>query len=144
VSRSQLALVLSVVAATAVAGVAAASGRAPDRSPRDRKPPQLDISVSPAVLSNPNGRLREVEISGEVQDNTEITDVFLAGIDSNAPGEAHDVADERIGSFDERVLLRAERSRSGEGRRYRITYVAVDAAGNQALASATVVVPDRD
>ena len=143
-NRSQLAVVLSVIAAAAaVASVAAAAGAAPDRSPRDRKPPQLDISVSPAVLANPNGRLREVEISGEAEDETEMEDVHLAAADSNAPGEARDVAGARIGSFDDRVLLRAERSASGEGRTYRITFVAVDAAGNEARASATVVVPDR-
>jgi hypothetical protein len=145
VNRSQLALVLSVLAAAiAVAGVAAAAGEAPERPPRDRKPPELDISVTPAVLANPNGRLREVEISGEVADDIEIEDVFLASIDSNAPGEAHDVAGARIGSFDDRVLLRAERSAAGEGRTYRITFVAVEAAGNQGRTSATVVVPDRE
>jgi hypothetical protein len=139
VKRSQLAVVLLALAAAAVAAGVAAAG--PDRPPRDRKAPALEISVTPEVLSNPNGRLRSVKIAGEVEDDTEIEDVYLASVESDAPGEARDVAGARIGSFDDEVLLRAERSPSGEGRTYRITFVAVDAAGNEAKATASVVVP---
>lgn len=137
--HSQLAVVLLTLAAAAVAAGVAAAG--PDRPPRDRKAPDLEISVTPQVLSNPNGRFRAVEIAGEVEDDTEIEDVYLASVESSDPGEARDIAGARTGSFDDEVLLRAERSASGERRTYRITYVAVDAAGNEARATATVVVP---
>ncbi len=140
--RSQLAVVLlALAAAIAVAGVAAAAGEVPDRPPRDKRPPQLEISVTPEVLSVPNGRFRSVEITGEVEDDTEVEDVYLASVESDAPGDAHDILGARIGSFDDELLLRAERSASGEGRTYRITYVALDAAGNRATATATVSVP---
>jgi len=144
VTRLQLAVVLLAVAAPGAAGVAAGGAGVDDRPARDRKAPELDISVEPAVLANPNGRFRAVQISGEVSDEDEVEDVYLAGIDSSDPGEARDVAGARIGSFDDQVLLRAERSASGAARRYRITFVAVDADGNDTRATATVVVPSRD
>jgi hypothetical protein len=141
VKRSHFAVVLLALAAAAVAaGVAPAAAGDPDR-PRDRKPPQLEISVTPQVLANPNGRFRSVQIAGEVEDNDEIEDVFLASIESSDPGDGRDIAGARIGFFDDEVLLRAERSASGESRTYRITFVAVDAAGNRASATATVSVP---
>jgi hypothetical protein len=62
-------------------------------------------------------------------------------VESSDPGETRDVAGARIGSFDDEVLLRAERSASGEARRYRITFVAVDADANRDTATATVTVP---
>jgi hypothetical protein len=95
------------------------------------------------VLAHPNGRFRSVEIAGEASDDDEIEDVYLASVESSDPGDGRDILGARIGSFDDEVLLRAQRSASGERRTYRITYVAVDAAGNQARATATVVVPER-
>jgi endo-1,4-beta-xylanase len=112
-----------------------------DEAVRDRKPPELRISVSPEKLTNPNGRLRTIEISGEAEDDTELEEIYLASVESDEAGEARDIAGERIGRFDDEVLLRAERSANGNGRTYRITYVAVDAAGNRATATATVSVP---
>ena len=142
--RSQLAVVLLALAAAAVAaGVAPASAEDPDR-PRDRKAPRLEISVTPEVLGNPNGRFRAVEIAGEVEDDDELEDVYLASVESSDAGDSRDILGARIGSFDDEVLLRAQRSASGEARSYVITYVAVDAAGNQGRATATVVVPGRD
>jgi hypothetical protein len=108
---------------------------------RDRKPPELHISVTPAVLTDPNGRLRPIEISGEAEDDGDIEDLYLASVQSDERGAAGDVAGERIGSFDDRIFLRAERDPRGNGRTYRITYVAVDAAGNRAMDTATVTVP---
>ena len=143
---SQLAVVLlALTAAAAVAaGVAAAAAEGPDRPRRDTRPPELEISVSPDVLTHANGRFRVVEIAGEVSDNDEVEDVYLASVETSDPGDGRDILDARIGSFDDKVLLRAQRSASGEGRTYRITFVAVDTAGNEARASATVVVPSRE
>jgi hypothetical protein len=141
-------LLLAVVppfagAASPGAGAAALPAPAPEvvEPARDRKPPELRISVSPETLVKPNGRLRAVEISGEADDDTELEEVYLASVESDEPGEARDIAGERIGSMDDEVLLRAERAPDGNGRTYRITFVAVDAAGNRAMATATVSVP---
>ena len=81
-----------------------------------------------------------MRIAGEVSDEDEIEGVYLAAVESSEPGEARDVAGARIGSFDDEVLLRAERSASGQGRSYRITFVTVDADGNEARATAVVTV----
>lgn len=135
------------IAGAASPGKRAVAVRAPAPAPeavepaRDRTPPELRISVSPETLANPNGRLRTVEISGEADDDTELEEVYLASVESDEPGEARDIAGDRIGSMDDEVLLRAERAANGNGRTYRITFVAVDAAGNRATASATVSVP---
>jgi hypothetical protein len=140
---------LLLAAGPPIAGTASAGNDAALRLPapeavepaRDRTPPELRISVSPETLTNPNGRLRTIEISGEAEDDTELAEIYLASVESDERGEARDIAGERIGSFDDEVLLRAERSANGNGRTYRITYVAVDAAGNRATATATVSVP---
>jgi hypothetical protein len=108
---------------------------------RDRKPPELHISVTPAVLTDPNGRLRPIEIAGEAEDEGDIEDLYLASVQSDERGAPGDIAGERIGSFDDQLLLRAERDPRGNGRTYRITFVAVDAAGNRAVDTATVTVP---
>jgi hypothetical protein len=141
VKRSQLAVVLLGLAAPAFAGVAAGDAGVDERPARDRTAPELDISVEPNVLSNPNGRFRTVRISGEVSDEDAVEDVYLAAVESSDPGGARDIAGARIGEFDDEILLRAEHSPSGEARRYRITFVAVDADGNRASASASVSVP---
>jgi hypothetical protein len=143
VQRSQLAVVLLALAAAGVAGVAVGDAGLDDRPAGERKAPKLDISVEPEVLANPDGRFRTVRISGEARDEDEIEDVYLAAVESSDPGEARDVAGTRIGSFDDEVLLRAERSTSGEPRRYRITFVAVDADGNRATATAAVSVSSK-
>lgn len=143
--RSQLAVVLLALAAAAVAaGVAPAAAGDPDRPPRDKRAPDLEISVTPEVLAHPNGRFRSVEIAGEVSDDDELEGVYLASVESSDPGDDRDILGARIGSFDDEVLLRAQRSATGERRVYRITYVAIDAAGNEARASATVVVSGRE
>jgi len=84
-----------------------------------------------------------VRIAGEVADEDEVEDVYLAAVESSDPGQSRDVTGARIGSFDDEILLRAERSASGKARTYRVTFVAVDVDGNEARASATVVVPER-
>jgi hypothetical protein len=141
--RSHLAAVLLTFStATVAAGVGPAAAGDPDR-PRDRNAPLLDISVTPEVLASPNGRFRTVRIAGEVEDDEDMEDVYLAEVESTDEGDDRDIAGARIGSFDDAVLLRAERSPSGEARTYRITFVAVDAAGNETRASAFVTVPPR-
>lgn len=143
-------LLIVAVAALSVATPLALAGKQqpalPDADPDtpvvgDRKPPDLHIAVSPARLANPDGRMRAVEISGEAEDDGDIDDLYLASVKSDEPGDAADIAGEQIGSFDGRILLRAESSPRGNGRTYRITYVAIDEAGNRAVDTATVTVP---
>jgi hypothetical protein len=139
-------LLLAVAPSLASAGKSQTAILPPHADPdtpvsRDRKPPKLHIFVTPAVLADPDGRMRAVDISGEAEDDGDIEDLYLAAVKSDEPGDAADIAGEQIGSFDGRIRLRAESSARGNGRTYRITYVAVDAAGNRALDTATVTVP---
>jgi hypothetical protein len=142
-----VALLLLIAAPMALAGKQQPTASLPsDADPdgpaaRDRKPPELHISVTPSVLTDPNGRLRPIEISGEAEDDGDIEDLYLASVQSDERGAAGDIAGERIGSFDDQIFLRAERDPRGNGRTYRITFVAVDAAGNRAMDTATVTVP---
>jgi hypothetical protein len=143
VQRSQLAIVLLALVPAGGACVSAGDAGVDDRPTRDRRAPKVDIAVEPHVLTNPDGRFRTVRISGEVSDEDAVEDVFLADVESSDAGEARDVLGARIGSFDDEVLLRAERSADGGPRRYRITFVAVDADGNRDSATATVTVPEE-
>jgi hypothetical protein len=141
-------LVLAVAASLAAAGRSQPAILPPDADPgrpmsRDRVAPELQISVTPKVLADPNGRMRAVEISGEASDDGDIEDLYLASVTSDEPGDDADIAGEQIGTFDKRILLRAESSPHGNGRTYRITYVAVDSAGNRAIDTATVTVPTQ-
>jgi len=71
-------------------------------------------------------------------------EVTLVSITMNegdeAKGDGHTAGDIQIGG-DGAIYLRAERSGSGSGRIYTITYQAVDDSGNAAVRSATVTVP---
>ena len=52
-----------------------------------------------------------------------------------------DIQDAAVGTNDKSFLLRAERSGTGTGRIYSVTYRATDASKNTTDAVATVVVP---
>ena len=60
--------------------------------------------------------------------------------DRRRPGY-HAARHDHLGTLDTRISLRAERSGSGPGRTYTLTYRATDLAGNVATAIATVIVP---
>jgi len=63
---------------------------------------------------------------------------MLGSGDGNTTG---DVQDASSGTPDTSVLLRAERSSEGAGRRYTLTYAVTDASGNAASALGVVTVP---
>jgi hypothetical protein len=87
----------------------------------------------------------EITPSWTVSDETDQTpEVSLVSIVSNeadgAQGDGNTGGDIQIGD-DGSICLRAERSGTGSGRIYTITYKAVDDCGNAAIRSATVTVP---
>ncbi len=49
------------------------------------------------------------------------------------------IQDAGVGTTDFEFSLRAERSGTGDGRVYTVTYTATDASGNEASATATVI-----
>jgi len=87
----------------------------------------------------------EITPSWTVNDDIDPTpEVSLVSIVANEGddtiGDGHTTDDIQIGD-DGSIYLRAERSGTGSGRIYTITYEAVDACGNATVRSATVTVP---
>jgi endo-1,4-beta-xylanase len=74
--------------------------------------------------------------------------VRLVSITSNEPDnglgdgdQPGDIQGASFGTDDRQFLLRSERSGTGQGRIYTITYLATDASGNTTVRQATVTVP---
>lgn len=109
----------------------------------DTTPPSLQLTASPSALWPPNHKLVAVATTITVRDEVDPNpSVVLESITCNdACNPTSDIADAAYGTDDRQFQLRAERSGGGTGRAYTITYLATDASGNRATASATVVVP---
>lgn len=126
---------------------------------KDTIPPQIDVSVSPDILWPPNHKMvsisatvtasdtcdlnPEVILKSIVMDESDLTNTYDSEyddtvVDGNTNG---DVQEADTGTDDRDFVLRAERSGTGTGRNYVITYSVRDASGNTATASATVNVP---
>jgi ELWxxDGT repeat protein len=117
----------------------------------DSAPPEVtSIDAAPTILWPPNHRMVQVEASMIATDNCGSPIVLLTSITSNEPYNAvangdgdtiNDIQAADLGTPDFEFSLRAERSGSGDGRTYTVTYIAVDSAGNESSAQAMVEVP---
>jgi predicted extracellular nuclease len=110
----------------------------------DLEPPKLRLRVEPQVLWPANHKYVRVVAKVVATDNEGSAEVRLVSVTSNEPddGVADGSTTNDIVILDDRTfLLRAERSGTGAGRVYTITYEARDEAGNAVLASASVWVP---
>ena len=113
---------------------------------RDVEPPSLTVVLSANTLWPPDHRMVEVSASISVDDACDSSPIVsLVSVTSNEPddgiGDGDTVNDIQIVD-PYRFLLRAERSGSGMGRVYTVTYVATDSAGNTSgSVSASVTVP---
>jgi len=115
----------------------------------DGTPPTLSVSLSPRLLWPPNHQMVEIEATISVQDDVDPhPSVRLVSIKSseadNGLGDgdtAGDIQDASLGTDDRQFLLRAERSATGPGRIYTITYEARNAAGRTSTLSTQVTVP---
>jgi len=107
-------------------------------------PPVVEVTASPDTLWPPNHRYRDVTTSVSVTDADPDATVELVSVTSsepdNGPGDG-DTIDDVVILDDFSFKLRAERSATGPGRVYTITYLVTDACGNSTSASATVSVP---
>lgn len=114
-------------------------------SVHDTTAPVLNVSLSPNVLWPPNHKYMQVSPSIAVQDAcAESVVVELLSSSSNEPDDGlgdGDTEDDVVVNADGTLSLRAERSGTGSGRTYTITYKATDQAGNTTEASALVTVP---
>jgi hypothetical protein len=109
---------------------------------RDATAPAVSCEPTPSTLWPPNRRLVPVAVAVTVTDATSGPGTFaLTEASSSDGGAESDVVGFVTGTPDVEGLLRAERLGTASGRVYRLTYVAHDAAGNEARCVATVVVP---
>jgi parallel beta-helix repeat protein len=115
----------------------------------DKTAPIVGCEPTPKMLWPPNHQLVDVALVVTVDDLLSgATGFTLTSLASNEPdngrgdgNSAHDIQQFAIGTPDVTGRLRAERSGNGNGRRYTIGYVAMDAAGNSASCKAVVTVP---
>jgi len=112
---------------------------------QDTTPPDFTLSVTPTMLWPANHKMVLITPTWTAIDICdESPEVSLVSITMNegdeAKGDGHTAGDIQIGD-DGSIRLRAERSGTGSGRIYTITYQAVDDSGNAAVARATVTVP---
>lgn len=104
-----------------------------------------ELSVSPDSLWPANHKYVDVTATVVVSDNFDPNPtVELVSVESNEPDNGlgdGDTADDIVIVDDFHFMLRAERSGTGEGRVYTITYKVTDACGNSTTQSVTVTVP---
>jgi hypothetical protein len=111
----------------------------------DTTPPQLNATATLNTLWPPNHKYVEVKINVTAFDVCDPSpNITLVSIISNEPdnglGDGNTTNDVIIIN-DFTFNLRAERSGTGSGRIYTITYKATDVSGNYVMASVTVEVP---
>jgi HYR domain-containing protein len=115
----------------------------------DTTPPDLTVTLSPAVLWPPDHKLVPITASITVRDTCDPNPIVrLISIKSseadNGLGDGdqpEDIQGAALGTDDRAFLLRSERSGLGSGRVYTVTYEASDHSGNTTRREATVTVP---
>jgi hypothetical protein len=116
----------------------------------DTVPPEILVSIAPMTLWPPNHQMVEFTTVVSTSDLCSTPSVVLESIESDEPDNAEgagdgntedDVQGAAVGTEDFLFQLRAERSGTGEGRTYTVTYSATDGSGNVATATAAVIVP---
>ena len=111
----------------------------------DVQPPTIsNVSATPSVIAEWNHKMVDVTVNYTSSDNSGASSVCSLTVTSSEPlngtGDGNTAPDWEIVDA-HRVRLRAERAGNGTDRTYTITITCVDAAGNTATASTTVVVP---
>jgi hypothetical protein len=118
----------------------------------DNTPPEITVELNRQFLWPPNHRLSPITVGVTVTDNCPVTSFVLTNITSseavNGLGDgdtAPDVVGASYNTPDTEFELRAERSGTGPGRVYTISYAASDGCNNSTPATAEVVVAhDQD
>lgn len=113
----------------------------------DVTPPSLSVTPSPRSLWPPNHKYVTVQVKLAAYDDTDgDPEVAFLSVTSNEPDDGADdgsTVDDVVFVADTTFKLRAERSGSGSGRVYTMTYRATDDCGNETVSFGTVVVPLR-
>jgi hypothetical protein len=118
----------------------------------DSTPPIITLHTTEIKLWPPNHRYRGFTVSDFVLSASDAVDpgvnlssVYILKVTSDevakADGASNTFKDILVAADCKSVQMRAERSSSGDGRVYTITFKVRDASGNSATATANVVVP---
>ncbi|MDR6998880.1 lamin tail domain-containing protein [Neobacillus niacini] len=109
----------------------------------DKTAPVLKVTVDKPILSTPNHKMETIKVNLDDSDTLSgINSVVLESITVNETNtSADDIQDASYGTRDTEFKLRSERNGTGNGRVYKITYLAKDKAGNTTRTTATVTVP---
>jgi len=111
----------------------------------DEIAPTIEVSLTKDVLWPANHKYVTVHAIVNVSDNFDPNPtVTLLSVTSNEPDDGlgdGDTPNDIVIMNDFTFKLRAERSGTGEGRIYTITYQVTDSCGNSTVATATVTVP---
>jgi len=110
----------------------------------DKAPPTVTCSVSPSVLWPPNHKMVPVTIVGVTDPDGDPFSIQITAIAQDEPtnglGDGNACPDGQ-GINTAIAQLRAERSGTGNGRVYTITFTATDSKGASSMGSVTVAVP---
>ena len=117
----------------------------PDPCAHDVVAPSIaSVSASPNVLWPPNHKMVPVTIAVSASDGCSAVSSGIVGVTSDEPvdglGDGHTSPD-WIVTGDLTLLVRSERSGTGDGRVYTVTIDAVDEAGKSSTAATTILVP---
>jgi hypothetical protein len=99
--------------------------------------------ASPALLWPPNHKLMAMQITGVTDPNNDQVTLTVRGVTQDEPVQGlgdGDTSPDAVLQGD-KVLLRAERSGTGNGRVYRVSFTADDGHGGQCTGAVTVCVP---
>ncbi len=115
----------------------------------DKTAPTCTVTVNPSQLGPANHKLVDVNAAVNVNDALSGAAGFrLVSVTSNEPDngqgdgdETSDIQGWAVGTPDTAGQLRAERSGTGAGRVYTLTYQVLDTAGNVATCAATATAP---
>jgi len=110
--------------------------------------PTVDVSLSTSELWPPNHDMWPIEATVDAGDCNSPLTIVLVSVESNEPvndrGDGNtepDVVGAELGSEDYEFMVRAERSGTGSGRIYTVTYTVTDPSGNATTEQAFIVVP---
>src|SRR5439155_4127147 len=107
----------------------------------DKTPPSVACSVSPTSLWPPDHKMVTVTVSVTVRDPLSGRDGFVLTAATSTEPSPDDIEGFVVGTASATGQLRAERSGTGNGRVYTLTYQGMNVAGNSATCSTTVTVP---
>lgn len=103
------------------------------------------VTASQESLWPPNHKLRSITLSGGSDPDGDSVTLSVTGVTQDEPlngrGDGDTAPDARSGASSNEVLLRAERSGTGDGRVYEISFTGDDGRGGRCQGSVTVGVP---